>query len=290
MRVQMLGLCRFSYVGMRGYQREHADITQRRAFLYDPARLARRWRIFEALALPGWRAQTDPDFTLVVMTGPDLPEPWLSRLRDRVARVPQMRLELVPPMERHLDACRAAIAPHVDPRADAVGHFRHDDDDAVALDYVAAARRDFGHAAGLWRAEGRLSLDHARGLMLRLGDGGADFAPRIAHNMGVALTIFLPPDRAETALHFNHARLPLWMPGVAVTRPLMFIRTIHRDSDSGDPGPGLAWDIAPGDLDRQLVRRFGLTRAAIDDLARGLAGAGGPPSGPSSGPPSGPSC
>ena len=270
MRVQMLGLCRFSYLGMRGYQRDHPGIAERRAFLYDPGRLARRWLIFETLALPGWLAQTDPDFTLVVMTGPDLPEPWLSRLRDLAARVPQLRLELVPPMDRHLDACRAAIAPHVDPRAEAVGHFRHDDDDAVALDYVALARRDFARVGDLWRAEGRLSLDHSRGLMLHLAGGAARFVPRIAHNMGVALTIFLPPDRPETALHFNHTRLPLWMPGVAVTRPLMFIRAIHGDSDSGDPGPGIPWAIAPEDLDRQLADRFGLPRTAMDDLARRL--------------------
>ena len=82
-----------------------------------------------------WLAQTDPDFTLVIMTGPDLPDPYLSQLRDLAAGHPQLRLELVPPMDRHLDACRAAIAAHIDPAADAIGHFRHDDDDAVALDY-----------------------------------------------------------------------------------------------------------------------------------------------------------
>ena len=267
MRVQMLGLCRFSYVGLRGYQRDHGSYDERRAFLYDPARLARRWLWFATLALPGWLAQTDPDFTLVLMAGPDLPEPYLSRLHALTARHPQLRLELVPPMERHLEACRAAVAPHVDPGADAVGHFRHDDDDAVALDYIARARADFGRVKELWRAEGQLSLDHSRGLMMQLGAGGARFVPRIAHNMGVALTIFLRPGEPKTALHFNHTKLPLWMPGVAVTRPLMFIRSIHEDSDSGDMGPGLPWDIAPEALDRQLSRRFGLDRAALDDLA-----------------------
>ncbi|MCZ0961444.1 glycosyltransferase [Paracoccus benzoatiresistens] len=268
MRVQMLGLCRFSYVGLRGYQQDHATFDERRAFLYDPGRLARRWRWFATLALPGWLAQTDPDFTLVIMTGPDLPEPYMSRLRDLAEATPQLRLELVPPMELHLDACRAAIAPHVDPRADVVGHFRHDDDDAVALDYVASARRDFAQVQGLWQAEGKLSLDHSRGLMLRAGAGGAEFVPRIAHNMGVALTIFLRPDQPQTALHFNHMKLPLWMPVVAVTRPLMFIRSIHADSDSGDMGPGIPWRIEEAELDRQLSRRFGLTRADLESLAR----------------------
>ncbi len=41
MRVQMLGLCRFSYLGLRGYQVEHDSIAARRAYLYDPDRLAR---------------------------------------------------------------------------------------------------------------------------------------------------------------------------------------------------------------------------------------------------------
>ncbi|MDQ1900197.1 glycosyltransferase [Paracoccus sp. WLY502] len=270
MRVQMLGLCRFSYLGLRGYQKDHSSLEERRAFLYDSERLARRWLWFTTLALPGWRAQTDPDFTLVVMTGPDLPEPYLSRLRDLSQANPWLRLELVPPMDRHLDACRAAIAPHVDPQANVVGHFRNDDDDAVALDYVATARRDFAAVQPLWLPEGRLSLDHSRGLMLRAGAGGADFVPWIAHNMGVALTIFLRPDEEKTALHFNHTKLPLWMPCVAVTRPLMFIRSIHADSDSGDMGPGLPWDIAPDALDRQLSRRFGLDRRVLDDLSKAV--------------------
>ena len=274
MRVQMLDLCRFSYVGQRGYQRDHASIDERRSFLYDPARLARRWLWFTTLALPGWLAQTDPDFTLVIMTGPDLPEPYLSRLRELAAARPQLRLELVAPMDRHLEACRAAIAPHVDQAADVVGHFRHDDDDAVALDYIARARADFARVEALWRPEGQLSLDHSRGLMMRAGAQGAQFVPRIAQNMGVALTIFLRPDQPKTALHFNHVKLPLWMPGVAVTRPLMFIRGIHADSDSGDTGPGLPWDIAPDDLDRQLSSRFDLDRADLDRLVRAAARVG----------------
>ncbi len=74
------------------------------------------------------------------MTGPDLPEPWLGQLRDLCDRVPQLRLSLVPPMDYHLEACHAAVAPHLDPDAQVIGHFRHDDDDAVAVDYIARAR------------------------------------------------------------------------------------------------------------------------------------------------------
>lgn len=271
MRVQMLGLCRFSYLGLRGFQKDHATVEDRRAYLYDAGRLARRWRWFTELALPGWRAQTDPDFTLVIMTGPDLPEPYLTLLRDLVANTPQLRLELVPPMARHLLACRAAIAPHVDPTADVIGHFRHDDDDAVALDYIGQSRKDFGRVRGLWKADKLLSLDYSRGLMLRAERGKMVFTPRICQNMGVALTLFMAPDADATALHYDHSKLPRWMPGVAVTKPLMFLRSIHGDSDSGDVGPGLPWQLGDDAIGRQLQRRFGLTRAGLERLAAGVS-------------------
>ncbi|MDO5648817.1 glycosyltransferase [Paracoccus sp. (in: a-proteobacteria)] len=269
MKVQMLGLCRFSYLGLRGYQVDHQTLNERRAYLYDPARLARRWQWFTQMALPAWRAQTDPDFTLVLMTGPDLPEPYLSGLRDLCDATPQLRLSVVPPMDRHLPACRAAIEPHLDPSADVIGHFRHDDDDAVTTDYVARSRQAFRRVRGLWKVQGKLSLDFSRGVMLRVQDGQAEFTPRICHNMGVALTIFLRPDADESALHYDHSKLGRWMPGVSIPEPLMFIRSIHGDSDSGDMGPGHRFDLSDDALTRQL-RRFALTRGDIDRLAQTL--------------------
>lgn len=271
MRVQMLGLCRFSYVGLRGYQKDHASIEARRAFLYDPARLARRWRWFTEVALPGWLTQSDPDFTLVIMTGPDLPQPYLSQLDDLAAEMPQIRLALMAPDDRHLRACRDAVAPHVDPAADVIGHFRHDDDDAVALDYIASARRDFRAVQGIWQRERRLSLDYSRGLMMRAEGGRLTLTPRICHNMGVALTLFLDPAARETALHYNHVRLARWMPGIAITQPLMFLRSIHGDSDSGDMGPGLPFPLSEDRIEHALRSRFGLDLSDLREMTSGMA-------------------
>lgn len=267
MKIQLLGLCRFSYVGLRGFQVEHDDYAARRAYLYDPDRLERRWLWFERVAMPGWLAQTDPDFTLVVMTGPDLPEPYLSRLMALCDRVPQLRLSLVPPMEKHREACLQAVAPHVDASADVVGHFRHDDDDAVALDYIERSRADFLRVRDLWQTEERLSLDYGRGLMVTAAGGKLSIKPWLCHNMGVALTIFLRPDAGLTALSFNHVALAKWMPGVSVNAPVMFIRSIHQDSDSGAMGPGTPWQPEDEPLARLIPRRFGFGRRVLEDLA-----------------------
>jgi transposase len=268
MKVQMLGLCRFSYVGLRGFQVIHDDIQTRREFLYNAERLERRWLWFSQVAIPGWMAQTDPDFTLVIMTGPDLPEPYLSRLQDLCRRIPQLELSLVPPMDKHRTACRAAIAPHVDLTADVIGHFRHDDDDAVALDYVERTRSDFALIENLWLTERRLSLDYGRGLMVTADAGQLSIQPWLCHNMGVALTIFLAPDAGETALSYNHASLAQWMPGVSINAPVMFIRSIHQDSDSGSKGQGMAWRPQDEPLAKLIPRRFGFKRSVMDKLAR----------------------
>lgn len=269
MRVQMLGLCRFSYLGGRGFQVEHASIAERRAYLYDPERLARRWFWFENVTLPGWLAQADPDFTLVVMTGPDLPEPWLSRLRDLAASVPQLRLALVPAMERHLDACMAAVAPHVEASADVVGHFRHDDDDAVAVDYIRDARRDFAAFEPLWRRNRRLSCDYSRGLLLRAGPRGVAAEMRVIHNASAALTLYLPPDAGRCALHFPHWKVALSMPGVTLAGKPMYARVIHGDNDSGAVGAGYPAE-APDDMRALLARRFRIDLPGLDQGARAL--------------------
>lgn len=271
MRVQMLGLCRFSYLGGRGFQVAHDSLAARRAFLYDPQRLARRWFWFQNVALPAWLAQKDPDFTLVVMTGPDLPEPWLGRLRGLAAVMPQLRLELVAPMEKHIDACMAAVAPHIDAGADVVGHFRHDDDDAVAVDFIRDARRDFARMQPLWRQNGRLSCDYARGAVLRAGQGGIAAEMRFIHNASAALTLFLPPDAGRCVLHFPHFKVNLSMPGVTLAGKPMFVRMLHEDNDSGAVGAGYALDEPGQDMAALLARRF---RIDLPGLAAGAAALG----------------
>lgn len=271
MRVQMLGLCRFSYLGGRGFQVAHDSLEARRAFLYDPERLARRWFWFENVTLPGLLAQTDPDFTLVLMTGPDLPEPYLSRLRELTEIAPQFKLALVAPMDLHLAACLEAITPNIEANADVVGHFRQDDDDAVAIDYIQHARQDFAAMQPLWAQDRRLSCDYARGLVLKALPDGLQVEPRMIYNAVAGLTVYLPPDARCSVMHFPHWKIGLSMPGVTLSEKVMFLRLLNHDNDSGAIGGGYLWPARDPDWQRMLAERFRVDLPSLDAAARDFA-------------------
>ncbi len=62
------------FLSRRGWiQVEHDDVDARRAYLYAPERIVERFRTFEAITLPGLRAQTDPDFSFLILVDEALP-------------------------------------------------------------------------------------------------------------------------------------------------------------------------------------------------------------------------
>lgn len=271
MRVQILGLCRFSYLGLRGFQVEHGSLEDRRAFLYDPGRLARRWFWFENVTLPALRAQTDPDFTLVVMTGPDLPEPFLTRLREAEAAIPQLRLSLVQPMNYHLAACDHAVRPFREAGAEVIGHFRMDDDDAVAVDFVERARRDFRLVEVACAQHDGAAIDYMRGLLLTASPRGLKVTPRIFHHASAALVVYLPPEDMRTAVHLPHWRIAEHVPTLGLADAPMFCRLLTGDNDSGAEGPGHDWETAE-DKVAMMWDRFRLRRWALHREAKALPG------------------
>ena len=80
--MQVIGLCRFSYPALGGFQVEHETVEDRIAFLYAEHRLEERFRLMETVALPCIRHQTDPDFELIIVIGDQLPARHRRRLHE----------------------------------------------------------------------------------------------------------------------------------------------------------------------------------------------------------------
>lgn len=119
--------------------------AERLAFTLSPVRLRARQALFEAFTLPALDDQTDPDFRIVLITSDRLPPDYRARLNDLVRTRPYLSARAYPPTMTFEDSARDALAGVLahdlpdDPDARAV-HFRLDDDDALARDFIARLR------------------------------------------------------------------------------------------------------------------------------------------------------
>ncbi|MFB2596010.1 glycosyltransferase [Paracoccus sp. p4-l81] len=239
MRIQVLGLCRFLFTGLGAFQQEHETVAERQAALFRPARLVARLNWFQHLLLPGIRAQSDPDFTLLVLTGTDLP-PWArQRLAALIADVPQVRLVLHEPAPHHETATKVIHAA-IDPGADLIAQFRLDDDDAVARDFVARVRADAAIPGALVTRHRPVAMDYARGFVLAWGGRDARLIPRLAQYWTPGMAMLFHPKAANSLMNFRHNVMWQRIPSLVQPDGVMWVRGHHDSNDSSFAlqGPG----------------------------------------------------
>jgi len=265
--VQVQGLCRFSYPCRGGFKKYHEDLAERRAALYDPKRLDARTLLFEQVLLPGIAAQTDPDFTLHILLGEDLPEPWRGFMEDYLTAVPQLKAHWRGP-EDHRTACRQVLWGGRDENKAIVAEFRLDDDDAVAVNYVRHLRVLYRKLSRLAGANGRVALDHGKGVVLQGNpDGTVDARVLLTHCWSAGLAVYLRPDDDATIMDFPHHRIWQRMPFVNLTETAMFIRCDHGTNDSRTPAAAPA-AIPEEQMPELLMRRF---HVDLDEIRKAWA-------------------
>ena len=138
-RNQIVGVCRFSYLGEGGFEASKLDQDRLADMLYDQSRMNRRFAFFEKLCLPSLAAQTDGDFRLVVLIGSSMPMRFRKRLKGLADQYGFLQICALEPLGP-LNATRRAFRRGLDDGADFVTGFRIDDDDAVAIDYIEKTR------------------------------------------------------------------------------------------------------------------------------------------------------
>ncbi len=235
--MQVIGLCRFSYPGEGGFQIEHASLEERTAYLYSPERMAERFRTFETIMLPPLRAQTDPDFILLIVIGQDLPEPWYQKLMGLVADIPQVVVQARAP-GRHRQVMQEAINSVRIFDKEPCLQFRMDDDDAVACTYVERLRSTARDLQKMARQHRHIAIDFNQGFIAHPGPDGLRAAPTKAPYTTAALALMFRPSVKQTVMNFAHAKVAQNMPTVTFSGHDMLIRG-HNDYNDSRQKPGI---------------------------------------------------
>lgn len=262
--MQTIGLCRFSYPAFGGFQVEHDSIEERIAYLYAEERLEERFRLFEHVALPCLKMQTDPDFTFVIVIGDSLPPHHRARLDAMIADLPQAVVEVHPPRNNR-DLMKELLNKHRrDPDAPCL-QFRHDDDDAVAVDFIERMKQAVEDTAPLMARERVVGIDFNRGYVAEMGPEGVSASEITRAYYVASLGVHITGGSTVTIHNFAHHKLWARMPTVTFTDTPMWVRTHngYNDSRQKKGARDVPVDPLPPKLQARFAKRFAIDVDAV---------------------------
>lgn len=229
--MQVIGLCRFSYPAQGGFQVEHASIEERCRYLYSQPRMEERFRLFEAIAMPCLQEQTDPDFTFVVLVGDNLPKPHLERLNDLIVSFPQARIVTAAPGP-HREVMKRVLNQARNNPQDPCLQFRHDDDDAVSVDFVERLRQTAADCPGLIAKNRTVAIDFNKGFVAEASADGLAVTEIHRPYYTAAMGMYVRGGCQLSIMNFGHERIARFMPSVTISDAPMFVRTHNGYNDS----------------------------------------------------------
>lgn len=259
-RNQIVGVCRFSYLGLGGFEASKLDQQQLEEMLYEQARMNRRFAFFEKICLPSLAAQTDMDFRLVLLIGTSMPMRFRKRLKALAEAFPFLRICALEP-NGPLNATKRAYRRGTDDDADFITGFRIDDDDAVAIDYIEKTRAVADQLLHLgWAdADTPAVIAFHRGIYWDMTDSEQPFHDfREIGPLGLASAMVTKRDAHSNMFRWNHRRVAAHVRLWSDPTDQMFVRTLHQHNDSGRSIPPGAVPIAKTQARRLLKDRFGL--------------------------------
>ncbi|WP_037228481.1 putative rhamnosyl transferase [Roseobacter sp. GAI101] len=229
--MKTLGLCRFSYAGEGGFKVGHDDFAGLERFLYDPARMEERFRLFEAITLPGVARQTDPDFTFLIVTGTGFQPHYLARLQALTAQIPQCVIRQYPPGP-HRRVMSKAIRAWRGANDTPCLQFRLDDDDAMAVTFVEKFKQTAYDLAPIRARHPSVAVDFNQGYVYTAGAEGVKLWPYHYPYSAIALGMIVGAGSDDTIMNHGHQNLWKTMPTMTFTGEDMMMRGHNDFNDS----------------------------------------------------------
>lgn len=258
---QIIGVCRFSYLGEGGFQTQRDGFEKAAERLYAIPRMRRRFAFFENICLPSLAAQTDQDFKLVALIGDSMPFRWRKRLKGLTETYPFLEvctLEAAGP----LNSTRRAFRRGWNGQATYITGFRMDDDDAVATNYIERTRAIADQLLTLgWADEDNpVAICFHRGIYWDMAKPEEDQFWDFSENqpLGLASAMIGTPQGKANIYRWNHRRLASQIRCWVDPSEFMFVRTLHGQNDSGRTIPPDAVAMPVWHARKLFRERFGL--------------------------------
>lgn len=229
--MQAIGLCRFSYPALGGFQVEHDSIEERIAYLYEDHRLNERFKLLETVALPCLRAQTDPNFSLIIVIGDQFPLHHEKRLEALIEDLPQAIIHKEPPKNQREVMKDILNEARIDPHNPCL-QFRYDDDDAVSIDFIEKLRKAAKDCAPLLKEHRTVAFDWNQGYVAEFGAEGIAATEIFRQFYVASLGMFVRGGSRLTIMNFAHEKIPRFMPAISLSDPAMFVRSHNSSNDS----------------------------------------------------------
>lgn len=263
----LMVVIRFSYVALGGFVVSEEGEAAVRARLYDPARLERRFRLFEALTLPSLLAQTDPKFTTVCLIGNDFPKPYRRRLERAIAPLHDPRIVALKPMGSYR-ATRKAIDQSVAGTATHIISMRLDDDDAIGMDCIAETRRLVPPMVQMAGLNNPAVIAFNSGMFLRFVQDGPNVLYGVGEKtpLGLGMSMVAPVGARQCVFSMDHRRVHQRFNTYTDAQTPRFIRTVHGDNDSSAYLAGERHDHDDATLEAILRANFPFTLTELREM------------------------
>ncbi len=229
--MQIIGLCRFSYPAIGGFQVDHETTRDRIAYLWADERLEERFRLLETVSLPCLRAQTDQKFDLILLIGDTFPRHHVKRLKDLTGDMPQVKIVAHPPRPSRELSKELLNGARRDPSKPCI-QFRHDDDDACAIDFIEKMRSAARDVRPLLKKNRVVGFDWNKGYIAQVSAQGISATPNYRPFGTASMGVHIQGDCQMTIHNFMHERIPQHMPCVTFADEDMFVRTHNGFNDS----------------------------------------------------------
>lgn len=221
MATELIGFCRFSFFGPSDTKLSYEDREAAFSTLYAAERMETRFTLFEHLFLPAIKAQSDPDFRLIVLSSACMPETYKARLCAVCADVPQIEL-----LFAETENLASVLRPITKGVTGPLLQFRIDDDDALSKNYIARLRQ--------WSdcmTDGML-VTLPKGLMLHNAEGMPALHPMYRNLTGAGLAYFSEGPTRKSILGVAHIQAGKRIPYISDPKMYSYIQSFTATSDT----------------------------------------------------------